>query len=809
MYNNTPTQAYQPDLNGENAPDGKISSSEAIEKYKYYLPLFIVSLLICTGLTYLYVHYTTPLYSTSINILVKEDNAQRNDLSNKIMAELTGSGKINIANELRIIQTAKIMEKVVRKNNLNVVYYSEGNIRKVELYDRHLAPAIIFKTIRDSSRIYEVQLTVDNNKIYYIKNKQKQQVSNNESVKEKNFDFTVQIDDLSNYRPNYIYKAIWYPPAKIAETLANQITAKSLDPDASIINLTMISESPAKALDILNSLAVEYNLSYIEEKNRTIDSTLSFINERLLLISGELGGVEKNLQNFRQQNNVIDIPTQGKNDMERLTTVRDKLDESQVKMQVTNMISEYLNNPARRYDLVPSSLGIEDVTLLELVKGYNTDVLKRDELLKTVPRGNIGVVTLEGELDQLRRKIIENISNIKKTYQTAYSSANMEYGTIKRNIQSIPSRQKSFIDIERQQGIKEKLYVYLMEKREEAAISRSSTVSNSVPLDYAKTSGGPVSPNSKAYYAVAILLGLGLPLIIIFLKDLLNDKVTTHLDIIKLTHAPVLGEIYHLKNDAPKIVTRQQRSILAEQFRMIRTNLSFFSKGEKASVILLTSTMPNEGKTFVSMNLATVFALSGKRVVLLEFDLRKPKLSSALGLERNTKGITNYLTSDLSTTDLLKPVPGYDNYFLISSGPIPPNPAELILHEKINSLFDDLKKSFDYIIIDSPPVSVVSDSKVLSTFSSLTLYVIRQRFTLKKQVALVNELYVNKTFPNMALLVNDVIVKGPNSYYGYSNGYTYGNYNYDNSSLYNYNQEDKSKWWQFKKKVAKNSDSKV
>ena len=805
MNNITSTQAYQPDLNGEAIPDVRITSSEAIQKYKYYIPLFFLFLLICIGLTFLYLHYTAPLYSTSINILVREENEHRNDLSNQILAELTGSGKTNIANELRIIQTATIIEKVVRKNNLNVVYYSVGNISKVELYDRKEAPGIIFKNIKDSSLTYEVQLTVDNNKIYYLKNEQKNEIGNNATINEKKFDFAIQLININTYRPNYIYKAIWYPPAKIAQALANQITAKSLDPDASIINLVMISETSAKAQDILNGLALEYNLNYIEEKNRAIDSTLSFINERLLLISGELGGVEKNLQNFRQQNNVIDIPIQGQKDMERLTMLRDKLDESQVKMQVANMISEYLNNPARRYDLVPSSLGIEDVTLLELVKGYNTDVLKRDELLKTMPRGNIGVVTLEGELDQLRGKIIENISNIKKTYQTTYSSANMEYGSIKGNIQSIPSRQKSLIDIERQQGIKEKLYLYLMEKREEAAISRASTVSNSAPLDPAKTSGGPVSPNENAYYAVAILLGLGIPGMLIFLKDILNDKVTTRIDIIKLTHTPVLGEIYHLNNKVPKIITGQQRSMLAEQFRMIRTNLSFFLKGEKSSVILLTSTMPNEGKTFCSMNLAAVLAMSGKRVVLLEFDLRKPKLSSALGIERHTNGITNYLTSDLTTTELLKPVPGFDNYFLISSGPVPPNPAELLLHDKMHTLFNDLKNSFDYIIIDSPPVSVVSDAKVLSTFSSVTLYIIRQRFTLKKQVAMVNELYVTKTFTNMALLVNDVIVNGPDSYYGYSKGYTYGNYNYDNSSLYNYNEEAKSKWWKFKKKSSNNS----
>lgn len=776
----------------------KLTPTEMLRKYLYYLPLFILSFILFFGITYIYLRYKSPVYSSSIKILIKDDSKKSStDLSTQILSQLTGSGKSNIANELELIKSRKLMEKVVRKKGLNVVYYSSGNVKDIELYDTSKNRFISFDRIRDSSSSCNVEIKVENNKVYALVNKQKKEVFNNQTVHTKNFDYTVHVNDPNNYQPDYTYKAVWVPPAQMAAGLSGGVGVEALNKDASIINLTYTSTNAWKARDLLNALATEYSLSNLEDKNRTIDNTIQFIDDRLLLLSGELGGVEENLKDFRSRNNVIDIPAQGQQELDKLSELKSKIDENEIRLQVTDMVSEYVNNPSRKYDLVPSSLGIEDVTLLELVKGYNTDVLKREELLKTLPPGNLAVQGLESELDQLRTKILENIQNIKSTYRSTYQSAKGEYNSVLGGIKSLPTKQKTLLEIERQQGIKEKLYLYLLEKREESAITRASTSSSSSPIDSAVTSEAPIEPKKTTLYTVAFMLGLLIPAGLIYVRDHFNDKITTREDVIQGTKAPLIGEISHSKETTRKIIIDQTRSVLPEQFRIIRTNLPYFLSGKQMSTLLVTSTMPGEGKTFISMNLGAVLSLAGKKVVLLEFDLRRPTIAPSLGF-KETQGITNFLTGNIALKDVLQNIDGKENFFLMPSGPVPPNPAELLIHPKMEKLFAELKAMFDYIIIDSPPIGVVSDAKVLAGYSDVNLFILRQRFTPKKFFELVNELYDKQTLQNMAVIVNDVLVSGANGYYGYGNAYGYGygtTYNYDYSDGYGYGDKGKQNWW--------------
>jgi capsular exopolysaccharide synthesis family protein len=410
-----------------------------------------------------------------------------------------------------------------------------------------------------------------------------------------------------------------------------------------------------------------------------------------------------------------------------------------------------------------------------------------------MPEANPAVQALQGQAEKVRSSILEGLSNIRRSSESVRAKLMSEYRNVKGQIRSVPAQERQMREIGRQQGIKENLYLFLLQKREESAITIASNIANSYSIDPAVSSGTPVSPNTTNIYRIAFVLGLLIPILIIYLRDLLNDKVTTRGDISKTTSVPIVGEVaHHEMEDRKLVIGSKDRSIISEQFRVIRTNLQFFTGNTPSPVLLVTSSMAGEGKTFSSMNVGAVWAVANKRTVILELDLRKPKISKALGLTHRS-GITNYVVGQATKEELAVPVEGSPNLYIVPAGPIPPNPSELLLDPRMDDLFAYLKSNFDLVVIDSAPIGLVSDAKILSRFADTTLYVVRQRYTLKKQMEFVDDLYTKKTLPNMSLLVNDVKIGGANSYYGYGYGYGYG-YSY-NSYAYNNTAVQKLPWW--------------
>jgi capsular exopolysaccharide synthesis family protein len=604
------------------------------------------------------------------------------------------------------------------------------------------------------------------------------------------FTYVVNIVDMSLYKQDYKYIATWVPTPNLAGGLAGSLSIYPLSKDATILVISTSSQLPQKSQVVLNSLVDEYNNYNIEQNNLIADNTIEFIDNRLSIISGELNSWENHLKNFREKN-ALDIKEQGTQAVDIARELRDKLNDQELQVNVANMISEYINNPQRRYELVPSNLGIGDATLTTLIAGYNEGVLKRNELLKTLGEKNIQVAAVESQLDDFRNKIIEGINNIKAAYNTAYSAAYSRYQATLGNIREIPEKEKQLLEIERQQGIKEKLYVYLLEKREESAVSRAAEIGKSESVDQAK-SFGPVNIKNSNIYLMALFAGLGIPLLIVYLMDLLNDKLTTRQEILKLTEAPIIGEISHSPDRERKIISAKTRGLLPEQFRIVRTNLRYFLPKEKGgNCILVTSTMPGEGKTFVSLNFAAVLASPGKKTLLIEFDMRRPKISEALGLSKETNDLAAFLAGNIDPSKIIRKVPEAENLYVITTSYVPPNPAELLLSERLPELFDYLKSNFDYIVIDTPPLGIVSDARVLAEFADLSIYVVRQRFTQRKQVKMLNDIYLEKRLPNLAMVVNDVKPKGIRGYYGYGY-YSAGNYGYDYSMGYGYSANGKS-----------------
>jgi tyrosine-protein kinase Etk/Wzc len=779
--------------------DETVNVRELLAKYLNHFPLFIVSLLFFVTAAFLYLRYQTPVYKTSINLLIKDDPKKSGgQMSQEILSQLMSGGQSTLANEVELIKSYKLMSKVVSNLGINVNYFVVGRIKETELYnDTSMGRFVEFNSVRDSTVEQEVQFQVIDNKIWYLSESGKTEVQNNTLVKTPAFDFTLRLHDISRFESVNKFKAIWTAPdEKAKQMLDKDITVEPLNKEASILTLTTESTQPKKSRDIFNTLAIEYNKANLEEKNREVDSTIKFIDERLMLISGELGSVEQQLQNFRESNDLIVAEGQEKFQLDRMKDIRGKMDMLDIQIQVADMIKDYINNPSRKFSLTPSSLGIQDPALLGLVQRYNTQVLRREELLKTLPQGNIAITTIESELTQLQSNIGETATNLKNSYRSAYSKSKSENDQILSNMSAIPRKEKKLLDIARQQGIKEKLYLYLLEKKEEAAINRASSIGNSTSIDPAVTQKKPVSPKKLVIFLAALILAVGLPVAYINIRELLANKVVTRNDIIKVTKIPIIGEINHSSDSNRKIIADKSRGVIPEQFRIIRTNLKYFNPDQSKLTILVTSSMPGEGKTFISMNMGAVLATPEKKVVLLEFDMRKPKITEALGVSHNNQGLSTYLTGNADLEQIMIPIAGFDNYFFIPTGPIPPNPAELLLNNRIDTLFSELKAKFDHVIIDSPPTVIVSDSKVLSNYSDINFYVIRQRYTEKDHLRFVDELHQTKTLKNLTLVVNDVKMTGSQGYHGNAVSYGYGNgYNYDYSAGYGYGEQVEKKGW--------------
>lgn len=767
----------------------KLSAKELFFKYLVYLPLFILCTAIAITIAYLYIRYKVPIYTSSISMLIN-DNSRNPGGDDMMLDQLTLYKKrANLANEMEVIRSTSMMARVVQSLGLNIVYVSEGKVKRSEFYDAGIKVEVI--TVKDSSSTFGLELLKRNNKIFARWDGKEAAVKTGSELELWNGRVRVFADPHALV-DGYKYYVTWMPTRHAAAALASRLRVSQLSRDASIIRINIETEIPQKGRDILNRLVEEYKIRNIEEKNRVADNTIQFLDERLGIITSELGEIEGGKQQFQQQNDLVDINSQSVQQSTELLQVRDKLDDAEVQLQVLDMIRNYVSNPGRKFELVPSTLGITDVTLEGLVANYNELQIKREAELKSVPAAHPSIRSLDSQLEKVRTSIIENLVNIRQSSQIVVNRLTAEYRGLLGKLRAVPQQQREFTEIMRQQGLKEKLYLYLLQKREESAITRASAVGNASAIDEAVSSGAPVSPNTTSIYRLAFIVGLLVPVAFIYIRDLLNDKLVTRNDLVKATETPIIGEVaHHVSMTRKFVVGIKDRSILAEQFRILRTNLQFLLAHAPAKnpVILVTSSIAGEGKTFCSMNMAAVWAVAGKKTVILELDLRKPKVSRALGLQRDI-GITNYILGNAKKEDLPQPNADVPNLYIIGAGPIPPNPSEMIMDNKMDELFTYLRANFDIIIIDSAPVGLVSDSKILSKYADATLFVVRQRYTVKKQIGFVDDLYKNKVLPNMGLIVNDVKIGGANSYYGYGYGYGYG-YSYNYNYSYSYGEAEK------------------
>lgn len=748
---------------------------EFIFKYISYLPFILISMAIFFTIAFIKIRYETPIYSVQGSLLINKDAKNGGNRSESIEDMFLFSDNVNLKNELEILKSPSLIRRVVKNLLLQIRYHNKGNVRSSNIYGFSPLELEILM-LKDSSKSFEMEIEVFEDKFKF------QKVPGFLEY-DKAFENSTGIFKLkripgvsfNEFRSN-VFIITYSPLEKATENLASSISTTQFIDQATILNISIETDNITFGKAVINELMKEYGLMNVEDKRQISRMTMEFIDDRLDAIKNELGDVEGGLLRFREKNNVIDLTEQSKLYYNSLSESNKELVEQQVQVGVVNYLLKYISDPDNEFKIVPTDLGIQEATLLPILSQYNTLQLQRNNLIQSTGPSNNTLITLNSMLKKLREQIHEALNNVKNSYNISISSLENQIQKSQSSLKMVPSKAKGLLDIERQQKIKQDLYLFLLQKREEAAISAAATLGNSSPIEEASSTEVPVRPNKRSIYFIALFAGILIPAGVIALIEMLNDKLVEKDEIIKRTQIPIVGEIGHAV-DQTLVVQPSSRKVIAEQFRIMRTSTQYLIGKKNNPVILVTSSVSGEGKSFIATNYGAVIALTGRKTIILEFDIRKPRLLKGLNITSN-KGLTNFIIGNATLDEIIIPVPEYPNLFVIGCGPIPPNPSELLLDFQVTNLFKQLKESFDFIIIDTAPVGLVSDAFTLSSFADVSLYIVRQGYTVKKQIDTINELYQKMVLPNLGLIINDIKSTGKyKGYYGYSSGY-YGGYGY-------------------------------
>jgi capsular exopolysaccharide synthesis family protein len=762
----------------------KISPREFLFRYLWLIPWILISAFVFLVLAYIKVRYTTQIYQVKSSLLIKNDQDGGGGKDPRFEELFMAQGNVNLNNEVEILKSRPVLSRVVKDIQLQFLCYNRGKVRSSLIYPERPI-RIQFTRIADSSADLSYKILMLNNGKFLL-NEGKSPISFGQEIEENGNRFRIDTTagmDFSIFGSRE-FELRHLSISSAVEALVGDLKVAQPADQSTILTLTFDSESKNLGRDVLNTLMSVYDTLIVEDKTKISTNTLKFINDRLFELNDTLRGVQGVLRNFMVENQAFDIEGQSKAYLDKVGESGKEKVEQAVKLSIVNWLLEYVGDKKNVYELVPTNLGIEEPALLQMVSEYNRLQLERDNYLKTTPESNQLVQNLNSSLEKVRRDIYQALMNVRQAYSIAQSHTERANLDLQKHITSLPGKSMQLLNIERQQKILEDLYSLLLQKKIETSISSASTISNSRVIEPAIGSSLPVSPDKKKIFTFYFLLGLLIPVGITALREVLKDKVSSRADVEKQTHAPILGEIGHSEGQQTLVVALNSRRFISEQFRIIRTNLQYIISRKERPVIMVTSSFSGEGKSFISTNIGAVMALSGRKTVIMEFDIRKPKIVSGLDLKRKM-GITNYIIGKASFEELLVKVEGVDNLYVIPCGPIPPNPAELLLDPRLNELMEEVMKAFEVVIMDTAPVGLVSDAITLGKYADCTLYIIRQGHTFRKQLAMIEDLYISKKLPSLSLLLNDVKVGG--GYYGgyYGGGYGYyGGYGYGHDSGY-------------------------
>lgn len=770
---------------------------------------FVLSIIICVCCATLYLRYKNPVYEVQTKLLVKDEQNNNGRYSNQMLSNMQDLGFMSnsagIDNEVEILQSHILAEQAVRDLKLYVEYKLEGRIKNQDVYKTQSVNVDIdqqhLNTLPDMYSPISMEISKEGTKYtvkgsYYTQNKFKQ-ISQNTYSFEKSFNslpasiYTrvglITISDNSGFymtSGRNLFVTIHSPKLEAMKYVSG-LTVEPSSKTTSIALITLHNNDIDRSIDYLKQLAICYNRQANEDKNEIAVKTEEFINNRLGKINTELGSTEGELESYKKSNKVTDLKLDATSSLEASKEYSDKLTDANTQIQLIGYLSEYINTPDNKYQIIPSNVGLTDQSSSSLINAYNETALKRNRLLVTYAENSPNISPLTEQMDRLMHGIKTALSQANRSAQIIRNSIQKQYEMYQGRIGSTPAQERMLTQIGRQQEVKSGLYLMLLQKREENSISLAATADKGKLIDSPQYIG-KVSPKSSIILLISLVIGIGLPFLVLYVMQLLKYKIEGHDDVVRLTRLPIIADVALANpdalNNAGIVVHENQNNQMEEIFRSMRTNLQFMMRKEQ-KVIMFTSSGSGEGKTFNAANLAMSFALLGKRVLLIGLDIRKPRLGELFGLHNHSKvGITNFLANDGSTKEEImhEIVPSgiNKNLDLLMAGPIPPNPSELLARESLNTAINFLKEEYDFIIMDTAPVGLVTDTLQIGRCADATIYICRADYTPKEYFGMINSLAEQKKVPNPCIVLNgvDMSKKKYGYYYGYGKYGKYGRY---------------------------------
>ncbi|MEJ7736452.1 MAG: polysaccharide biosynthesis tyrosine autokinase [Chitinophagaceae bacterium] len=759
---------YRTDM--ETNANNEVHVGQLWSKYFAYWPIFLLLIFLALGGSWLYLRYTVSLYESTARLLIKDEKKGTED--NKAMESLDPLNvKKIIENETEVIQSRTLISDVVKSLSLYAPVFEEGRIRSKSAYVS--SPVKI--EVNNLNALREVK------KVNFIFDKPTGKVIIDGTTYALNAWVATPYGHL-RFVPNphfdgsgngKLYFSL-VQPKNITLNIQKSLTVTSASKLSTILNLTIKDEVPERGEDILNELLKTYSKAIIFDKNTLAKNTLSFVEDRLSRVAHDLDSIEGKLQNFRANRGVFDIGTQGRLFLENVSFNDQKLSEISTQLAVLDQVEEYVRIKGDNQGTVPSTVGLSDPILPQLLTKLYESELEYERLRKTEGEGSIPFMALNSQIQRIKPSILESIQNQRKSLEAGRKNLSATNNSYSSALQTIPQKERELININREQSIKNDIYTFLLKKKEETALSYASTVADSRVVDQAESSVNPVSPKHKMIYLASIIAALLIGIGLITANESLNQKVLFRQEIESLSANPVIGEIAYERSSNPIVIGEGNKTFIAEQFRKLRLALNFIKISPNKKKIMVTSTISGEGKSFVAVNLALTLALGGKKVVLIELDLNKPSLRSRLNINDNTVGVTSYLQGESEAADIIQKTEVNENLFFIPAGQLPTNPSELLMNGKVQELFSYLDSKYDYIVIDTAPVGPVTDAYILSPYCDITLYVIRHNYTPKVFVQRIDANNKISQLNNVAIVFNGVHPKGFGKYnYGYGYGYGY------------------------------------
>ena len=767
---------------------------------------FVLSLIICLSAAAIMLRYTTPMYQSYAKLLIKDDNNGGRRGGRSYIANSSTLGMMTntegIDNEMEILKSTALATEAVKQLKLYTVYTLEGHIKDHLLYKNQ--PVNVDLDVAHIETLKRpISLVIDkdeNGKLHvtgtYTYVPEDPDKPSKTYAINRTFDalpariitsvgiITFTANTLSPMPDDRNELVTIYPPKMIAGKYSGALTVNQLSKSTSIAGLTLTDEMPQRANDYLKQLVFSYNMQANEDKNEIAMRTEQFINSRLEKINTELGATEGSLEATKRQYKIVNPEATGALGFTNTDQFTQKLADMDMQIELLRSLQQYMNEPGNKYQTLPSNVGLNDAAASTLINDYNKIVMERNRLLRSANENSPTITPLTAQLDDLSSSIRRAMTQVQRNAQIQRNSILQEYNRYSSMIYSSPEQERVLNQIGRQQEVKSGLYLMLLQKREENSISLAATADKGKLIDD-PVSFGQISPKKSIILLIALVIGLAIPAIVLFLINFFRYKIEGHEDVARLTTLPIIGDVAiaseTAKTKADIVVHENQNNVMEEVFRSIRSNIQFMLK-EDQKVIMFTSTTSGEGKTFTAANLAVSFALLGKKVLVMGLDIRKPRLTNLFELKDKNIGITNLLVHDTPThEDICANIlnSGVNrNLDIMPAGPIPPNPAELVSRESLDNIFATLRKEYDYIIVDTAPVGLVTDTLMIARVADLTVYMCRADYTPKSSFEFINSLSAQKKLPQVSIVINgiDMSKKKYGYYYGYGKYGKYGRY---------------------------------